>query len=223
MASSASGQNFLNLLFGGVQKGVNTFQRRQVQEVDLATQLQGMMARQQEASQRTAVSQRQADISSRQADISAGQLTERQKANVLDTHELGERIRHNKAGEDIKLQGLEGVADMRMAYAERARMQAGVTTAKGALTDATRNTVAKDHEGLVARYKKKLEDYEKAKAYGMPDDMNPRPVPPPSWEVYGKGRMQKIRDIRDGVTGDGTSGVSDAMLQSLFALFAGDQ
>ena len=53
MASSPSGQNFLRLLFGGAQRGVDRAFQQQDQSVNLATTLQQMMTRQQEFNQRT--------------------------------------------------------------------------------------------------------------------------------------------------------------------------
>jgi hypothetical protein len=44
MANGVSGQNFLNLLFGGAQQGVNEFRRQQGQQTDLMLTLQNMLA-----------------------------------------------------------------------------------------------------------------------------------------------------------------------------------
>lgn len=83
MASSVSGQNFLNLLFGGVQKGVNQFQRQQTQEGGLALQLQQMMARQADATQGRALQERGLHQGQQRIDISGKQLDATVNQNEL--------------------------------------------------------------------------------------------------------------------------------------------
>ena len=53
MASSPSGQNFLRLLFGGANQGLDRTFQQQDQSTDLAMQLQQMMTRQKEFRERT--------------------------------------------------------------------------------------------------------------------------------------------------------------------------
>ena len=199
-----SGQNFLRLLLGGAQKGVDQIPRQQAQQADLTLALQRMMQQQ---------GQFDASMTQRR-DIATAANEDRDAARLLSQGRLTETAAHNRAIEGIGRTNAE-TNSTRAAIALEKSLGG---TAKGGLSQPTSRMLSFDYENYVKDYKATTaRNKELAKI--IPDFVAEDQGPLQTWEQYLEIRSSQIFEgmsiAPGGDVGGAPSEISDEQLRAL--------